>query len=188
MCWIVSLNIQNLLCFTVVVMSIQNVLCLFHWCCSVNPGCVLFHCGCLVYLWIVPAKKKPPRKDTTTTVKQIKQTLDSHNSTNETSKANRKTECILFASFLLSIGMRFVCITGCVLSILSRMCWIVSLNIQNLLCFTVVVMSIQNVLCLFHWSWDIDLYLKYIYKETVHKSQSNRQNSTSGNSKAHCER
>jgi hypothetical protein len=40
---------------------------------------------------IVPAKKKPPRKDTTTTVKQIKQTLDSHNSTNETSKANRKS-------------------------------------------------------------------------------------------------
>ena len=28
-------------------------------------------------------------------------------------------------------------------------------------------------------SWDIDLYLKCIYKETVHKSQSNRQNSTS---------
>lgn len=66
------------------------------------------------------------------------------------------SECILFVSFLLSIGIRFVCITGCVLSILSRMCWIVSLNIENLLCFTVVVMSIQNVLCLFHWCCSVN--------------------------------
>jgi hypothetical protein len=38
---------------------------------------------------IVPAKKNLPRIDTTTTVKQIKQTLD--NSTSETNKANRNS-------------------------------------------------------------------------------------------------
>lgn len=48
--------------------------------------------------------------------------------------------------------------------------------------------DMSTVLRLIIPSWDIDLYLKCIYKETVHKSQSNRQNSTSGNSKAHCER